>query len=192
MTTEQPEMPDMEEIHCRGALTLEQFYRIREQAGGQRRIGLQFLLLILLVLFTGATAYDLYNLNLSSNADLAAAAFAISGFFLLCALKDAYRSRQNLKAMAAAQRGWFVQVDVTICDKGYSFTEYLEKGEHSGLVTWSYFSKYRLIDSFLILDCGYSYGYSVFAKNWFASDDDWQRFLDLAERSIGPQQSVKT
>ena len=94
-----------------------------------------------------------------------------------------------MQQMVAQKRGIFAAGSWTITKEGISSSEESDQYRSSGIMFWSGHKQTRVTDSFIILyydDPDNSY--TVFFKDWFESEADWQRFLDLAKRSIVPRE----
>lgn len=193
MPVEQAEATEMEEIRCSGAPTLEQYHEV-QMLTGSRRIGILYdSLLVGLALSTGLSTLLTYESSPPFVFISSSTSFVLSFFLLAWRLKWMYYNRKHRNRFSAQKRGWFTEGHFTIDQNGISYRSDSEYGKSDGFIPWSRFSSSKTSDSLIVLfyDDLPSNENTVFFKNWFASDADWQRFLDLAERSIGPHEMVE-
>jgi len=188
---EQVEATEMEDIHCSGAPTLEQYDHVRKVTVSRQSRVIYDSLLAILCLTTGIMAFYSFSEGIPFDNPLPLTSFWVSVLLVFWILLGRYRHRKLLQQMAVENRGLFAEGSWTMTERGISSSFKTRYSESSGITFWSGFTSLKVIDSIIILYYDSpDNSYDVFFKNWFASDSDWQRFLDLAERSVGTRESA--
>lgn len=187
MVEEQPDVPPTEEIECRGALTLEHYYEVRKLTRQREAVILYNVVLAILFLTTGVSAWESFSLDIVSENLLPLISFLASTALVVWRLKQLSESRKLLKKNAAEKNGWFSEQHVSISNKGFSYNIDTQVERYSGFSPWSSFSQSKSTDSLIILyHREIPDNYVVLVREFFSSEIDWQKFLTLVERHAPP------